>query len=155
MKTEILKKEEEFHDEWASGVDVASVHPVKYFTACSAPENRWILTGLGNLKGKKILELGCGMGEASVYFAMQGAEVTASDLSEGMLKIAEAVAVHNGVKIKTVKCSADSLPFDSGTFDVVYAANLLHHVDIETTLGEVHRVLKEGGGVRILGSVGT
>lgn len=145
MKEQILDKEEKFHDGWAAGADIDEVHPVQFFTACTAPENRWIREKLGDIKGKKILELGCGLGEGAVYFAMQGGDVTASDLSEGMLKMAGKVADDNHTSIKTVKCSADSLPFEDGCFDIVYAANLLHHVDIEQTLKEAQRVLKKGG----------
>lgn len=145
MKEQILKKEEKFHDHWAAGVDLEAVHPVHFFEACTAPENRWIKSKLGNMKGKKILELGCGFGEGSVYFAMQGADVTASDLSEGMLDVAEKVAEYNHTHIKTVKCSADNLPFQDESFDIVYAANMLHHVDLERTLQEASRVLKRGG----------
>lgn len=145
MKEEILLKEEAFHDKWADGVHLEDVHPVEFCTACTAPENRWIISRLGSLKGKKILELGCGLGEASVYFAMCGADVTATDLSEGMLAVASGVAKQNGVKISTAKCSADQLPFDDKSFDIVYAANILHHVDIAKTLDEAKRVLKKGG----------
>ena len=140
MQKKILDREERFHDDWAFGADIGTVHPVRFFTACTAPENRWIMSKLGNIKGKKILELGCGLGEGAVYFAMQGADVTASDLSEGMLDMAEKVARHNHTTIKTMKCSADNLPFEDESFDIVYAANLLHHVDIRQTLKEVKRV---------------
>lgn len=145
MKEQILDKEERFHDHWAAGADLGAVHPVQFFEACTAPENRWIISKLGNIEGKKVLELGCGFGEGSVYFAMQGADVTASDLSEGMLDVAARAAEYYHTHIKTVKCSADHLPFPDESFDIVYAANMLHHVDLEQTLKEASRVLKGGG----------
>lgn len=145
MNQKILNKEEQFHDQWAAGVDIQDVHPIEAFTACTAPENRRIVELLGDVCGKKILELGCGLGEASIYFAMNGGDVTASDLSEGMLEVASNTAKRFGVTIKTQKCSADDLPFADYSFDVVYAANLLHHVNIEDTLYEARRVLKKGG----------
>jgi ubiquinone/menaquinone biosynthesis C-methylase UbiE len=145
MKDEILTEEEQFHDEWAHGVDTDSVMVDEFFEACTSPENRQIMKWIGNIEGKEVLELGCGLGEAAVYMAKKGALVTATDLSGGMLALAEQVAQKHGVSITTVKCSADKLPFDNQRFDVVYAANLLHHVDIEITLQEAHRVLKPGG----------
>jgi SAM-dependent methyltransferase len=144
-KEKELKKEETFHDEWASSIDISKVMVDESFEACTSPENRMIMQKLGIIWGKRILELGCGAGEASVYFAKKGAEVIATDLSSGMLEVVQKVAEMHNVKVKTVKCSSDNMPFDDESFDIVYAANLLHHVDINTTLIEVRRVLKTGG----------
>lgn len=145
MKKEILDAEEAFHDEWANSIRLEDVMVDEIFEACTSPENRQIRKWIKSFKGKKILELGCGFGECSVYMAKKGGDVTATDLSAGMLKMAEKAAEYHGTKIKTVKCSADSLPFGDSSFDIVYAANLLHHVDINTTLKECKRVLKKGG----------
>ncbi|MBM2815875.1 MAG: Methyltransferase type 11 [Ignavibacteria bacterium] len=117
----------------------------EFFEACTAPENRIIITKLGDIRGKKILELGCGAGEASVYFAKKGAIAIASDLSGGMLKVAQSLAAKHGVQIETKKFSTDHIEYPDETFDIVYAANLLHHVDIVQAAREANRVLKHGG----------
>lgn len=148
MDKKIIEREEKFHDMWADSQDISKVMPIETFTACTSPENRLIWKWLGGkkgVKGKKLLELGCGLGEASTYFAMNGAEVTATDLSGEMLKVAQKVAEAYGARIETQKCSADQLPFGDNTFDIVYVANLFHHVDIDKTVSEVYRVLKKGG----------
>ncbi|MFC1669729.1 class I SAM-dependent methyltransferase [Spirochaetota bacterium] len=145
MKKNIEKIEEKFHDEWSEKIDVDKLHIDDFFEACTAPENRYIIDKIGNLKGKKLLELGCGAGEASVYLAKKGADVTATDLSGGMLRVVEKLASRNKVKVKTKKCPSYKLDFPDNYFDVVYAANLLHHVDIENTIKEVNRVLKNKG----------
>jgi len=142
---EEIKKEIEFHDEWAKSIDEKTVMVDEFFEACTSPENRKILKYLGDVKDKKILDLGCGAGEAAVYFAKKGADVTAVDISEGMLNVVERVAKLHGVSVKTKACIAPYLDFNNEEFDIVYAANLLHHVDIEETLKEVKRVLKKGG----------
>jgi ubiquinone/menaquinone biosynthesis C-methylase UbiE len=138
-------REELFHDDWASLINIDQVDVDEFFQACTAPENRVIVAKIGSIRDKKILELGCGAGEASVYFAKLGAQVTACDLSGGMLQTAGKLAKRNRVEIATAKCSADVLAFYDNSFDIVYAANLLHHVDIEATLVEARRVLKKGG----------
>lgn len=145
MEKNILKKEEDFHDKWANSVNLDDVLVDEFFEACTSPENRQIMKWLGDVKGKKVLELGCGLGEASVYLAKKGAKVTATDLSGGMLKVAEKVAQKHQTYIDTVKCSADSIPFEENSFDIVYAANILHHVDLEAVMRESSRVLKRGG----------
>lgn len=140
-----LQQEELFHESWAKSINAAEVLVDEFFEACTAPENRIILAKLGDLRGKKILELGCGAGEASVYFAKQGANVTATDLSAGMLRVVEKLAELHGVTVATKQNASDRLDFPDRSFDIVYASNLLHHVDIEPTLMEASRVLKPGG----------
>lgn len=148
MNKEVINREKVFHDEWSDTVDPEKVKVEALANACTMPETRYILefiNKIGGLNGKKVLEIGCGCGEASVYFAMHGADVTATDISDGMVKLAKKVAECHNVKIRGGVCSADNLPFENSSFHIVYAANVLHHVDIEATLDEVKRVLKPGG----------
>ncbi len=100
---------------------------------------------MGDVRGLSILELGCGCGEASVFFALAGANVTATDLSPGMLELTRRVAEFHCVGVKTAVASSEKLPFADGSFDVVYGANVLHHSDMRVALAEAHRVLKPGG----------
>ena len=147
MNEATLEAEEAFHDEWAASIDLDSIDVRQAFEACTAPENRFISEEMGDLTGMRVLDLGCGAGEAAVYFATRGAKAVASDLSDGMLQVAMRLAEKNGVTIETSKSSADQINFPDNTFDIVYAANLLHHVDTEKCLAEIHRVLKPGGRV--------
>lgn len=138
--------EEWFHDEWANSVNAAEVDVEGAWTAVAAPEAAWIERTLGSVVGLKVLDLGSGLGEGAIHFAQHGAIVTACDLSTGMLNVATQVAKVHGVQIATEAASATDLSvFHDESFDVVYAANLLHHVDIERCLLEVRRVLKSGG----------
>lgn len=142
----IESREREFHDDWASDIDPKSVPVIETFSATTSPEPQWLLHKMGDIRGKRILELGAGAGEAAVYFAKQGALATATDLSPRMLEVASRVAALHGVNIATRVCSAEDLSqFERDSFDIVYAANLLHHVNIERCLDEVKRVLRPGG----------
>lgn len=142
----IRDAEKVFHDEWASNIDVSKLDPAVYFESSVALEGRWITKELGSLDGLKVLELGSGAGEGAVYFATKGGVVTATDISPGMLEVASKLAAKYDVEIQTAVCSADDLSiFDDETFDLVYGANLLHHVVIEDAIKEVHRVLRPGG----------
>jgi len=145
MKKNPLKEEEKFHDAWAGSINVNDLLIEESFEAVTAPENRIICAKLGRIKGKKILELGCGAGEASVFFAKRGAIVTATDISSGMLNVAKKLAKRHNTHLKTVQCFSNKTPFKEESFDIVYAANLLHHVVSDDTLKEVRRVLKKGG----------
>lgn len=142
---ELFEKEETFHDDWAETINLDEVMVLESFEASTCPENRTILEKLGDLKDKKILELGCGAGEASIYFSLKGADVTATDISSGMLDVVQKLASRFSVTLKTQQAYSNHLPFAENSFDICYAANLLHHVDIEETLLEAKRVLKKGG----------
>ena len=141
-----LKLEESFHDQWAEEDAGMAMDVRKLNEALTAPEMCFIRRQLGELRGKTLLDVGCGLGEASVYFAMEGATVTSLDLSSGMLAAASALAERNGVKVTTVKCSAEDLglPADA-RFDIIYAGNLLHHVDVARTVAVIAPHLKDDG----------
>lgn len=141
-----LAVERDFHDAWADSEQVELIDLRGSNEVCTAPEMRYITRRLGNLKGKRLLDVGCGLGEASVYFAMQGADVTSSDLSQGMLDAATRLANANSVKIRQHLGSAEDMCLSADqTFDIIYAGNLLHHVDIESTLSRIQHHLADGG----------
>lgn len=137
--------EQIFHDRWAERIDPATVLVDESFESCTAAEGRQIVAWLGDVRGKILLDLGCGAGEAAVYFAKKGAQVTAADVSLQMLRVAKQVARQHGVHIATHHCSAERTGLTSQSFDIVYAANLLHHADVDRTLAEVKQLLKPGG----------
>ena len=146
MGDDVFAKERQFHDQWAATIDVDGINVKDYFEACTAPENRFILRHLGDVRGKKLLDLGCGAGENSVYFAKKGALCVASDYSPGMVEVAMQLAAANSVEIEGRTMNAIALDCPDNTFDIVYAANLLHHLpDPEAVIKEMHRVLKPGG----------
>jgi ubiquinone/menaquinone biosynthesis C-methylase UbiE len=146
MQDEVLRKEQVFHDQWASAIDVEGIRVRDYFEACTAPENRFILRQLGDVRGKMLLDLGCGAGENSVYFATQGAHCVAADYSPGMVEVALKLAQANQVAVEGRVINAMAIDIPDNTFDIVYASNLLHHIpEPKSALKEMHRVLKPGG----------
>lgn len=146
MQNESLERERNFHDAWAAVIDVDGIRVADYFETCTAPENRFILRQMGDVRGKLLLDLGCGAGENSVYFAKKGALCVASDYSPGMVEVALKLAEANGVGIQGRTMNAIALDCPDNTFDFVYASNLLHHLpDPRAAILEMHRVLKPGG----------
>ena len=146
MQDEILRKEQTFHDRWAAAIDVEGIQVKDYFESCTAPENRFILKYLGSVEGKSLLDLGCGAGENSVYFATRGARCVAADYSPGMVEVALKLAQANGVAVEGKVVNAMAIDFPDNTFDIVYASNLLHHIpEPAIAIQEAYRVLKPGG----------
>jgi SAM-dependent methyltransferase len=143
---ERIKTEREFHDAWANSEEVEKIDVRASNEVCAAPEMRFITRRLGDLKKKKLLDVGCGLGEAGVYFAMLGADVTSTDLSQGMLDATTRLAQANGVTVKQHLASAEDMQLPpEAKFDVIYAGNLLHHVNIEETIARVKPHLADGG----------
>ncbi|HWQ66688.1 MAG TPA: class I SAM-dependent methyltransferase [Methanospirillum sp.] len=97
-------------------------------------------------KPLNILDVGTGPGSISVLLAGMGHEVTAVDLSEQMLNLAQKNADACGVKVDLRKGDAEDLPFEDNTFDAVVNRWVLWTVTNPTAaLNEWNRVLKPGG----------
>jgi SAM-dependent methyltransferase len=141
-----IERETVFHDHWASSTRLEDIEVYNCFESPAAIENQEILRQMGSLPGKRILDIGAGLGESSVYFALQGARVTTVDLSPSMVQTAVALGEMHGVKIEGVVSSAEKLNVEAGSYDIVYIANTIHHVTDKTTLFEqILRALKPGG----------
>ncbi len=144
--SQVHDRERHFHDRWAVTSAPTQVRVRSAFEAITAPENRFILGLIGELSGVRVLDLGSGLGEAAVYFALRGARATAADVSADMCRLAADTARTHGVTIETIATPAEQLDVPPGSFDIVYGANVLHHVtDLDRTLGVVRRALRPGG----------
>jgi ubiquinone/menaquinone biosynthesis C-methylase UbiE len=139
-------EEQVYHDKVAKTIDLDSLFVYETFEAATAPENRYIVHRLGDVSNKMILDLGCGAGESSVYFALKRAVVATVDVSPEMVKIGQKLADKHKVSVHWSVSDASQLPFNDETFDIVYGNSVLHHLpDIEISLCEVKRTLKTGG----------
>lgn len=102
---------------------------------------------LGDVRGKDVLEVGCGSAMCSRWLAGQGARPIASDLSAGMLRHARDGNDATGVEIPLVQADAQRLPFRDRSFDVAFTAfgALAFVADSAAVMREVARVLRPGG----------
>jgi SAM-dependent methyltransferase len=100
------------------------------------------------------LEIGAGTGYFSLNLAQLGLieHPTATDISEGMLVTLTETAAELGVPIATARAEAEELPFDDGSFDLVFGHAVLHHIpDLPRALAEFERVLRPGGTIAFCG----
>lgn len=125
---DLLDREEKFHDEWAMSENIDEIDVYSLFDSFVAMENKFILESIGDLKGKKILDVGAGLGESSVYFALQGAEVYFNDISPKMGEFAQSLAEKHGVKLNLLIAPIEELQLHKDFFDIIYCANLIHHI---------------------------
>jgi SAM-dependent methyltransferase len=140
-------RERDFHDRWANEVDPATLDPMRLASCPTTPETTHAFRALGDLTGRRVLDLGCGYGETSVYLALLGARVDAVDISPRMLEVARQLAERHGVadRIAFHAAPGEQLPFADESFDAVFGHDVLHHLDLDRAGAEVHRVLVPGG----------
>ena len=138
------ERERAFHDRWASEVEASELDPIRRAFCPTTPETTYALRMLGDLSGRRLLDLGCGPGETSAWFAMQGAIVDAVDISPGMIEVARGLAERLEVsdRINFHVAPGESLPFPDAHFDVVFGHDCLHHMDLERARDEILRVIK-------------
>jgi len=106
------------------------------------------LMNLPTLEGKRILEVGCGQGHNSVFFALYGAEVHGFDLSSAGISMAREIARANKVddRCHFRVANVSAMPYEAESFDVVVYNAVLHHVfKYPNVKEETFRVLKPGG----------
>jgi ubiquinone/menaquinone biosynthesis C-methylase UbiE len=104
----------------------------------------------------RVLELGAGTGFLTINLALagclEGAELTVTDISEGMLEVCVENGRQHGVTLIPEVGDAEALPFPDGSFDLVVGHAFLHHLpDPEAAIAEAFRVLVPGGTLVIAG----
>ena len=106
-------------------------------------------------RGKRVLEVGCGIGTDSVNFARAGAELTAVDLSGESLRIAAQRADVMGVsdRIRFVEANAEELAaaFEGERFDLVYSFGVIHHTPHpDAALAQMRQLTAPGGTLKLM-----
>ena len=104
---------------------------------------------IGDVRGKRVLELACGAAQNSIAMAKWGAQVTALDFSACQLGAARKLIMREGVSVELVRGDMEGLTmFRDGLFDVVISSFGWEYVpDLAACLRGCHRVLKASGAV--------
>jgi len=102
---------------------------------------------LGDVRGKTVVDLGCGDGQNTIILASLGARVLSVDISGKNLELTRQRAIANGVagRVGLLHSDAGAIPIDAGSADAVLGAAILHHVDPIRAARQIRRVLKPGG----------
>jgi SAM-dependent methyltransferase len=100
------------------------------------------------LEGSRVLETGSGFGEITVWLALQGAEVVATDISPKCLSVVEERARRNGVedRITTICTPVEKAEgIEDGSVDLVFGRTVAHHFDLGPAARSMYRALRPGG----------
>ncbi len=147
------KREREFFDSVYSHAGLTTEMPreeiSRYLNPSSLPiyGRSFCFHLLGNIEGKKILDLGCGDGDNAVFLAKKGAKVVAIDLSKEAINLTTAKIKGNHVEemVKVMHMNGERTTFRDGEFDCVLGNAVLHHLDLARIGNELHRILKTKG----------
>lgn len=143
------QNEREYHRERAR-TQAATLNEPFDWDVLDRPSRRWwnpywqmyaYLTTL-NLTDKRVLVVGCGLGDDALRLAKLGAKVYAFDLSPESLSIASALAEREGLAITFSEMPAEALDYESDFFELIVARDILHHVDVAPALSEIRRVAR-------------
>jgi len=144
-----MSSEEEFYDTIAQHIltteNLIMEEPAR-FLAGSMDAFRFTMEQIGSVKGKKVLDYGCGSGWLGVYLAKKGAQAEGFDISGQLIEVASLRAEANGVShaCKFKKMVAEALEYPDEYFDLVVGISILHHVELRRATYHLHRVMKNG-----------
>lgn len=95
-----------------------------------------------DLQDKSVLVIGCGFGDDALRLAKLGAKVSAFDLSPDSIAIAKTLAFREGLEVSFATMTAEKMSYEDNSFEYILARDILHHVDIPSTMREIVRVAK-------------
>lgn len=109
------------------------------------------LMGFDEFAGKRLVEVGCGMGTDLLQFARGGALCTGIDVTPRSIEISRRHLTTYGLTADFVLSDAERLPFAEDSVDVYYSNGVLHHTpDTAAAVSEAHRILKPGGTAKVM-----
>src|SRR3954464_11699833 len=143
-----------YHDAAAESYD--SKWAIDYGEIGSGQVVGKLAKALGRAPGHygRMLEIGAGTGYFGLNLLGRGIvkELTAIDISPGMLDVLQGTARELGLTVETLAADAERLPFADESFDLVLGHAVLHHLpDLDTALSEFVRVLRPGGTLAFMG----
>lgn len=140
---------ERFSLEWFDEIDRRFIAGSRLFAHGVSPFD--LIIPFSTLDGRRVLEIGCGMGLHSELMARAGAHVTAVDISDTSIEATRRRAQLKGLTIEAMPMDATRLAFADGSFDFVWSWGVIHHsAQTGRIIKEIHRVLKPGAEVRVM-----
>lgn len=146
------EREIAYHREFAERKAHAARRPVS-LEVVQQDQRRWwnaywhtyTLLRRHDLRGKKVLVPGCGLGEDAIRLASMGAEVHGFDISPEIVALTRSRISHLGIdNVFVTEGACEDLDYADDSFDLVFLLDIMHHVDIPASVREIHRVARNG-----------
>lgn len=145
---ERVKMEAEITDARAKVLDLEKFKSLDYNEYRKANAwRRYAFDFLGDVRGKRVLDICCGYSMTPVLFALAGAEVVAGDVAPLSLEKVKEVADMRGVgeRVSTYCGPAEEIPYDDNSFDIIYGGAAIHHLILSKAGPEFARILAPKG----------
>ena len=141
-----IDRERQFHDaRFAGGEDDRSAQ-MKYYVALKGCFDRFAKRRMELARDAVVLEYGCAHGYNAIALASVAKQVEGVDISEQAVDAGNAeIAARGLTNVRLSVQNAEAMGFADGTFDFVFGSGILHHLDYDKAMAELHRVLKPGG----------
>lgn len=143
--------DEKFSADWFQESDARFLHAARLFTG--APNPFVELMDIESLAGKKVLEIGCGMGFHTEMLARAGADLVSIDISPTSVEATRRrLAVHN-LKARVEQCDAERINdlIPPGSIDLVWSWGVIHHsAHTARIIRNIGEILKPDGRAKIM-----
>jgi ubiquinone/menaquinone biosynthesis C-methylase UbiE len=138
--------------QWFHEIDARFFNPVASWFAQAPDEKPFSkLIPFDTLKGKRVLEVGCGSGAHARLLAESGCELTCVDITERAVETTQRRLSTFGLEANVLRMDAERLEFADESFDFVWSWGVVHHSsNTERVVGEIARVLRPGGQFRAM-----
>lgn len=137
-------RERDYHDR-VFGEDLRA-ETGRFYSIAGSIKKRYADLVMDGVQGRRVLEYGCAQGGFLIRLAREGAETVGIDISGVAVEQARARAEREGFPgARFEVMDAEHLEFPDDSFDIVCGTGVLHHLDMERSLGEIARVLRPDG----------
>ncbi len=136
-----LEAERLFENEKVSGVNPRSKQ-ARFYWATNSGGERFMSNLAKKVSGKSVLEIGCSSGDQAIFLTKYVRKYVGIDISDEAIRKSASLNLKHAEFICT---DGHLIPFPDESFDVVFASGVLHHLDLDTALPEISRVLRPSG----------
>lgn len=132
-----------YSEKWFDEIDKRFIEGACLFTNKTKPFSEFI--EFENIKGKKVLEIGCGMGLHTELLCRAGADVTAIDITTESITTTTKRLKLKGLTAKVMQADAETVTFCDNEFDFIWSWGVIHHTESTTkAIANAYRMLKPG-----------
>ena len=146
---EYLQIEREFHDNYADGLNWEEkvTQNMSYDRGDYGTETEdFFVRLLGDVKGKRVLDIGSGHGNMALNLALQGGNVSSIDIAPKLIEGCKYRAGKNNLEVDFRVMDACNIQYPENTFDIVVGFRTVHHLpDLNKFCGDALKCLKKGG----------
>ena len=152
--SEINIREKDFHNKLRS--QTKGRFENIFYKAISNCGEDFLIYLKDNAKNSKILDFGCGIGSsAEKVIKYNPKKIIGIDISEISINKAKNKAKELNIDIDYKVDNCEKTNLNQNSFDIVYGTGILHHLEIDKCLNEIHRVLKSNGKLLFIEPLGT